>query len=72
MARPLSRLLAARRSFATSTASVAASGPSTAMSVVKKAFANRSFESHEELYKFSIEKVIEAKKNSLDVTGKVI
>ena len=51
MARPLSRLIAAR-AFSTT-----ARGPSTAMSAMQKAFANRSFESHEELYKFSIEKV---------------
>ena len=55
MARPLSRLLASR-SFTTSSIA-AASGPSTAMSVMKKAFANRNFETHEELYKFSIQKV---------------
>ena len=57
MARPLSRLLASSRSFTTTSSVAAASGPSTAMSVVKKAFANRNFETHEELYKFSIEKV---------------
>ena len=58
MARPLSRLLtASTRSLASSaTVAAASSGPSTAMSVVRKAFANRSFESHEELYRFSIEK----------------
>lgn len=56
MARPLSRLLASSRSFTTSSVA-ATNGPSTAMSVVKKAFANRNFETHEELYKFSIEKV---------------
>ena len=62
MAKPLSRLLAAR-SFAASKRPIttASSGPSTAMSVIQKAFANRSFESHDELYKFSIEKVIVAR-----------
>ena len=64
MARPLSRLLASSRSFTTTSSVMAAassgpSGPSTAMSVAKKAFANRNFETHEELYKFSIEKVSE-------------
>ena len=61
MARPLSRLLASSRSFTTTSSITAAasSGPSTAMSVAKKAFANRNFETHEELYKFSIEKVSE-------------
>ena len=64
MARPLSRLLArsvasaaTQRTVAT-TSAVAASGQSTAMSTIRKAFANRNFDSHEELYKFSIEKVI--------------